>query len=80
MISRYSILLSGEQARQDDHFWNAILKEVPEDERIITIEDISARLIRSRRITSAARGIERRPGRGARVTVEMLYKPRCGFD
>jgi type IV secretion system protein VirB11 len=37
--NRYSILLSGGTSSGKTTFLNAILKEVPEDERIITIED-----------------------------------------
>ena len=39
VVNRYSILLSGGTSSGKTTFLNAILKEVPEDERIITIED-----------------------------------------
>jgi len=39
VVSRYSILLSGGTSSGKTTFLNAILKEVPADERIITIED-----------------------------------------
>ena len=39
VVSRYSILLSGGTSSGKTTFLNAILKEVPIDERIITIED-----------------------------------------
>lgn len=39
VVSRYSILLSGGTSSGKTTFLNAILKEVPVDERIITIED-----------------------------------------
>ena len=39
VLSRYSILLSGGTSSGKTTFLNAILKEVPADERIITIED-----------------------------------------
>ncbi len=39
VVNRYSILLSGGTSSGKTTFLNAILKEVPDDERIITIED-----------------------------------------
>ena len=39
VVNRYSILLSGGTSSGKTTFLNAILKEVPADERIITIED-----------------------------------------
>src|SRR3954453_11742233 len=39
VVSRYSILLSGGTSSGKTTFLNAILKEVPAEERIITIED-----------------------------------------
>ncbi|MCP3477915.1 P-type DNA transfer ATPase VirB11 (plasmid) [Bradyrhizobium sp. CCGUVB1N3] len=39
VVNRYSILLSGGTSSGKTTFLNAILKEVPSDERIITIED-----------------------------------------
>ena len=39
VLSRYSMLLSGGTSSGKTTFLNAVLKEVPEDERIISIED-----------------------------------------
>lgn len=72
VISRYSILLSGGTSSGKTTFLNAILKEVPEDERIITIED-------TREVNPVQKNylplVASKGDQGeARVTVEMLLQ------
>ena len=72
VVSRYSILLSGGTSSGKTTFLNAILKEVPEDERIITIED-------TREVKPIQRNylplVASKGDQGeARVTVEMLLQ------
>lgn len=69
---RYSILLSGGTSSGKTTFLNAILKEVPEDERIITIED-------TREVKPVQRNylplLASKGDQGeARVTVDMLLQ------
>ena len=72
VVSRYSILLSGGTSSGKTTFLNAILKEVPPDERIITIEDTrEVRPIQPNYLPLiASRGDQGE----ARVTVEMLLQ------
>lgn len=72
VISRYSILLSGGTSSGKTTFLNAILKEVPADERIITIEDTrEVRPIQQNYLPLiASKGDQGE----ARVTVEMLLQ------
>lgn len=72
VVNRYSILLSGGTSSGKTTFLNAILKEVPEDERILTIED-------TREVKPIQRNflplIASKGDQGeARVTVEMLLQ------
>ena len=72
VVSRYSILLSGGTSSGKTTFLNAILKEVPEDERIITIED-------TREVKPIQRNylplVASKGDQGeARVTVDMLLQ------
>ena len=72
VVSRYSILLSGGTSSGKTTFLNAILKEVPEGERIITIED-------TREVNPIQRNylplVASKGDQGeARVTVEMLLQ------
>lgn len=72
VVSRYSILLSGGTSSGKTTFLNAILKEVPDDERIITIED-------TREVKPIQRNylplVASKGDQGeARVTVEMLLQ------
>jgi type IV secretion system protein VirB11 len=72
VASRYSILLSGGTSSGKTTFLNAILKEVPTDERIITIEDTrEVRPIQQNHLPLiASKGDQGQ----ARVTVEMLLQ------
>ena len=72
VVNRYSILLSGGTSSGKTTFLNAILKEVPEDERILTIED-------TREVKPIQRNflplVASKGDQGeARVTVEMLLQ------
>lgn len=72
VVNRYSILLSGGTSSGKTTFLNAILKEVPEDERIITIED-------TREVKPIQRNylplVASKGDQGeARVSVEMLLQ------
>ncbi|CAH1696110.1 Type IV secretion system protein [Hyphomicrobiales bacterium] len=72
VVSRYSILLSGGTSSGKTTFLNAILKEVPADERIITIED-------TREVNPIQKNylplVASKGDQGeARVTVEMLLQ------
>ena len=72
VVNRYSLLLSGGTSSGKTTFLNAILKEVPEDERILTIED-------TREVKPIQRNylplIASKGDQGeARVTVEMLLQ------
>jgi type IV secretion system protein VirB11 len=72
VVGRYSILLSGGTSSGKTTFLNAILKEVPEDERIITIED-------TREVNPIQKNflplVASKSDQGeARVTVEMLLQ------
>jgi type IV secretion system protein VirB11 len=72
VVSRYSILLSGGTSSGKTTFLNAILKEVPADERIITIEDTrEVRPIQQNYLPLiASKGDQGE----ARITVEMLLQ------
>ncbi len=72
VVSRYSILLSGGTSSGKTTFLNAILQEVPIDERIITIEDTrEVRPIQENYLPLiASKGDQGE----ARVTVEMLLQ------
>lgn len=72
VVNRYSILLSGGTSSGKTTFLNAILKEVPADERIITIEDTrEVRPIQQNYLPLiASKGDQGE----ARVTVEMLLQ------
>ena len=72
VINRYSILLSGGTSSGKTTFLNAILKEVPADARIITIEDTrEVRPIQPNYLPLiASKGDQGE----ARVTVEMLLQ------
>lgn len=72
VVNRYSILLSGGTSSGKTTFLNAILKEVPREERIITIED-------TREVNPAQRNylplVASKGDQGeARVTVETLLQ------
>lgn len=72
VVSRYSILLSGGTSSGKTTFLNAILKEVPADDRIITIED-------TREVNPIQKNylplVASKGDQGeARVTVEMLLQ------
>lgn len=72
VVSRYSILLSGGTSSGKTTFLNAILKEVPADERIITIED--AREVRPLQQNYLPLIASKGDQGEARVTVEMLLQ------
>jgi type IV secretion system protein VirB11 len=72
VVNRYSILLSGGTSSGKTTFLNAILKEIPEDERILTIED-------TREVKPIQRNflplVASKGDQGeARVTVDMLLQ------
>lgn len=69
---RYSILLSGGTSSGKTTFLNAILKEVPPDERIITIED--TREVNPVQNNHLALVASKGDQGEARVTVEMLLQ------
>lgn len=72
VVSRYSILLSGGTSSGKTTFLNAILKEVPTEERIITIEDTrEVRPIQPNHLPLVASKGDQGE---ARVTVEMLLQ------
>lgn len=72
VVNRYSILLSGGTSSGKTTFLNAILKEVPAEERIITIEDTrEVRPIQPNHLPLVASKSDQG---GARVTVEMLLQ------
>ncbi len=72
VVNRYSILLSGGTSSGKTTFLNAILKEVPEDERIITIEDTrEVKPIQKNYLPLVASKGDQGE---ARVTVEMLLQ------
>ena len=71
VVSRYSILLSGGTSSGKTTFLNAILKEVPIEERIITIED-------TREVNPIKNNylplVPSKGDQGGRVTVETLLQ------
>ena len=72
VVSRYSILLAGGTSSGKTTFLNAILKDVPVDERIITIEDTrEVRPIQSNHLALVASKGDQGE---ARVTVETLLQ------
>ncbi|MBD3849163.1 MULTISPECIES: P-type DNA transfer ATPase VirB11 [Bosea] len=72
VVSRYSILLSGGTSSGKTTFLNAILKEVPAEERIITIED--TREVRPIQPNFLPLVASKGDQGEARVTVEMLLQ------
>jgi type IV secretion system protein VirB11 len=72
VVSRYSILLAGGTSSGKTTFLNAILKEVPADERIITIED--TREVRPVQPNHLALVASKGDQGEARVTVETLLQ------
>lgn len=72
VVSRYSILLAGGTSSGKTTFLNAILKEVPVDERIITIED--TREVRPIQANHLALVASKGDQGEARVTVETLLQ------
>ncbi len=72
VLNRYSILLAGGTSSGKTTFLNAILKEVPADERIITIED--TREVRPIQANHLALVASKGDQGEARVTVETLLQ------
>jgi type IV secretion system protein VirB11 len=72
IVNRYSILLAGGTSSGKTTFLNAILKEVPADERIITIED--TREVRPIQKNHLALVASKGDQGEARVTVETLLQ------
>jgi type IV secretion system protein VirB11 len=72
VLNRYSILLAGGTSSGKTTFLNAILKEVPVDERIITIED--TREVRPIQANHLALVASKGDQGEARVTVETLLQ------